>query len=409
MPVRPFDLNLRHLRALVATVEHGSVSAAALAVALSQPALTQGLAKLERQLAVTLLERHSAGVRPSPAGTVMAGRVTAALRQLAAASREAARSTRGFARPETLMTATQVRAFLALAEQGSFVAAAAAEGLSQPALHRAVRDLEQVCGVPLVERRGRGVGLTPPGRRIARGIRLAAREIEAGIVEVTGNRGGGRIVIGAMPMSRALVLPHAIAASVRQDHRAEIVVVEGSWRDLMEPLRDGVIDLTVGSLREQAPPDLEQRALFVDDVAIVGRGDHPLVADPAPGLDALARYGWIVGQEGTPLRAAWNALFAGRTPPFAPIECGSVMVIRGVLLDTDLLTLLSPDQVAIELRTGTLAIVGAATPRVRRTIGITTRRDWHPTQAQARFLSLLRNAVEYARLPEIQYRSGFSD
>lgn len=399
MRAAPFDLNLRHLRALVATVEHGSVSAAAAAVALSQPALTQGLAKLEAQLGTALLERHATGVRPSAAGTIMAERTTAAFRQLAAATREALRGGRGFARPEALMTATQLRAFLGLADQGSFVAAAVAQGLSQPALHRAVRDLEQVCGAALVERRGRGVGLTPAGKRIARGIRLAARELEAGVVEIDGDREGGRIVVGAMPLSRALVLPHAIAATVREGSRAEIVVIEGSWRELMEPLRDGIIDLTVGSLRDQAPPDLEQRELFVDDVAIVARAGHPLAAHPAPTLDALAGYGWIVGQAGTPVRAAWDALFAGRPPPPSPIECGSVMVIRGVLEESDLLTLLSPDQVSIELRTGTLAIIGPSA-RGRRTVGVTTRRDWRPTSAQAHFLALLEAAAYRTRLPE---------
>lgn len=405
MSAAPFDLNLRHLRALAAAVEHGSINSAAAAVALSQPALTQGLAKLEALLGTALLERHSTGVRPSPAGATMADRTTAAFRQLAAAMREALRGTRSFARPETLMTATQLRAFLGLADEGSFVAAAAAQGLSQPALHRAVRDLEQLCGAALVERRGRGVGLTPAGKRIARGIRLAARELEAGIVEIAGEREGGRIVIGAMPLSRALVLPHAIAAAVRDRSRAEIVVVEGSWRELMEPLRDGLIDLTVGALRETPPPDLEQRPLFVDDVAVIGRAGHPLLNDlalgPAPGLEALGCYGWIVGQTGTPLRAAWDALFAGRPPPLAPIECGSVMVIRGVLIDSDLLTLLSPDQVALELRTGTLAVVAAAGARARRTIGVTTRRDWRPTGAQARFLQLLEAAVRQTRLPKI--------
>jgi DNA-binding transcriptional LysR family regulator len=394
-----FDLNLRHLRALVATIEHGSVSAAAAAVALSQPALTQGLAKLEAQLGVTLLERRPGGVRATAAGRMMGDRVTAALRQLAAATREALRPGRGYARPEALMTATQLRAFLGLADEGSFVAAAAAQGLSQPALHRAVRELEQVCAAPLVERRGRGVVLTATGRRIARGIRLAAREIEAGMAEIAAD-GAERIVVGAMPLSRALVLPHAIAASIRKGSIADIVVVEGSWRELMEPLRDGVIDLTIGALRDDAPPDLDQRALFTDDIAVVARAGHPLAGDTPPSLDDLARYGWIVGSAGTPLRALWDGLFDGHVAPLAPIECGSVMVIRGVLGDTDLLTLLSPDQVAMELRSGVLATVGPPVPGARRTIGLTTRRDWRPTAAQARFTALVEHAARATRIPE---------
>jgi DNA-binding transcriptional LysR family regulator len=69
-----FDLNLRHLRALREAVTHGSLNRAAEAAGLSQPALTQGLSKLERQLGVLLFERHSKGIAPTPAGTAMAER-----------------------------------------------------------------------------------------------------------------------------------------------------------------------------------------------------------------------------------------------------------------------------------------------------------------------------------------------
>ncbi len=198
--ITPFDMNLRHLRALSAIAAHRSMNAAAQAVNLSQPALTQGLAKLERQLGTPLFDRHPDGVSPTEAGVLMADRATIAVEYLTLATKPALRrGGRGFARPEQLMTASQLHAFLALADAGSFVGAAATTGLSQPALHRAVRDLEQICGVALAERRGRGVVLTNMGRRLARGVRLAARELAAGIAEVAGTQDSGRIAIGAMP------------------------------------------------------------------------------------------------------------------------------------------------------------------------------------------------------------------
>ncbi len=101
MTVAPFDLNLRHLRAIQAIAARGSMSAAADAVSLSQPALTQGIAKLERQLGVTLFERRTDGMTPTPAGTIFAERGAAAIGHLAAASSR--RNGRGFARPEMLM------------------------------------------------------------------------------------------------------------------------------------------------------------------------------------------------------------------------------------------------------------------------------------------------------------------
>lgn len=396
----PFDLNLRHLRALSAMVDHGSLSAAAEAVGLSQPALTQGLGKLERQLGAALFDRRSDGVAPTPAGACMADRSARAFAHLAQATRGGGRTPRGFARPEQLMTATQLHAFLRLADAGSFAGAAAASGQSQPALHRAVRDLEQICATPLAERRGRGVSLTAAGRRLARGIRLAAGEIAAGIVEAGGGEDSGRIGIGAMPLSRALVLPHAIAAFSRGTPRAVLDVIEGSWRELVDPLRDGVIDLMIGALRDEPPPGLEQRALLTDRLSVIGRRGHPLAATAAPGLDALAAHGWIVGSAGTPLRAQWEAMFAGRPLPPAPIECGSVMVIRGVLRDSDLLTLLSPDQVALEIDRGMLTTIGPPLAHGVRTIGITTRSGWRPTAAAARLIALIEAAARATRVPE---------
>jgi LysR family transcriptional regulator of gallate degradation len=397
----PYGLNLRHLRALSAIVAHGSMSAAARAVNLSQPALTQGLAKLERQLDAILFDRHADGVSPTAAGIIMSERVVSAVEHLTIATRSAARrGGRGFAAPETLMTASQLQGFLALADAGSFVAAAITTGVSQPALHRAVRDLEQICGVAIAERRGRGVVLTAAGRRLARGARLAAREIGAGIAELTSDEVSGRIAIGAMPLSRALLLPRAIAAFVGGTPRAVIDVAEGSWRELVDPLRDGVIDLMIGALRDEAPPGLEQRVLFEDRLVVIGRADHPLSRISDPVLEDLARYDWIVGQDDTPLRAHWQALFAGHTAPAAPIECGSVMVIRGVLRDSDLLTLLSPDQVALEIDSGLLTTIGKPLKHGLRKIGITTRVGWRPTPAQMRFIALIEATASTTRVPE---------
>jgi LysR family transcriptional regulator of gallate degradation len=402
MSLAPFDLNLRHLRALSAIVAQGSMSAAAQAVSLSQPALTQGLAKIERQLGTTLFDRRADGVRPTEAGLLMAERAGAALDHLAAATRSGLRGGgRGFTRPDLLMTGTQLHAFLSLVEAGSFAGAALRTGITQPALHRAVRDLEQVCGVPLAERSGRGLVVTTAGRKLARGVRLAATEIAAAIGEISPDPGiGSRITIGAMPLSRAILLPAAIAALVRAEPRAAIDVREGSWRELVDPLRDGAIDLMVGALRDPPPAGLRQDHLFEDRLVVVGRAGHPLATVADPTLADYARFGWIIGHAETPLRQHWQDLFAGATPPSAPIECGSVMVIRGILRESDLLTLLSPEQVAIEMDSGALCQIGPPLPQGERAIGVTTREGWRPTGVQQRFLALLRDAADATRLQE---------
>jgi DNA-binding transcriptional LysR family regulator len=398
----PFDLNLRHLRALGDVLELRSLNRAAEAAGLSQPALTQGIAKLERKLGVRLFDRHSGGVVPTAAGIALADRARRAFACLSPKRRRAGRaSLRGFSKPEQLMTATQLQAFLHFAEAQGFAGAAAQSGISQPGIHRAVRELEQISGQVLAERRGRGMMLTAAGQALARATRLAAAEIAAGIAEARGeSHSSGRITIGAMPLSRALVVPQALARFIRDHPGTVIDVVEGSWRELIEPLLDGVIDIMIGALREEPPAGIEQVPLFTDTAAVFARKDHPLAGKRIT-LAQLRSQSWVIGPKGAPLRQHWETLFEGDLPP-VPVECGSVMVIRGLVMESDLLTLLSPDQIAVELEAGMLERIDCNLPLGLRSIGLTTREDWLPTAAQRQLIELLRNAADSTRLRKNQ-------
>jgi LysR family transcriptional regulator, regulator for genes of the gallate degradation pathway len=121
---------------------------------------------------------------------------------------------------------------------------------------------------------------------------------------------------------------------------------------LIEPLRDGEIDLLIGALRESAPgDDVVQVPLFEDQPVVIGRAGHPLAKARGITPDLLAAYPWTISAPGTPLRLLWERMFerAHLPPPVVPVECGSVITIRQILLDSDFLTLLSPDQIAVEL------------------------------------------------------------
>lgn len=369
--------NIRHYAALAATVRHGSLSRAARAVNLSQPALTQAISGLETSLGVTLFERGPAGMAPTDPARLLAARAKAAIAQIGSPR----------------VTGTQVRAFLAVARAGSYAAAAEATGLSPASLHRAVADLSVALGQRLLERRGRSLLLTPAGLRRARGFGLAMAELRSGLAEVAAWQGksGGKIILGAMPLSRARWLPEAIARFAAAHPGVDIAVHEGSHAELAGPLRDGEIDLILGALREEAEvDDLVQEAVFEDRPALVMRAGHPLLgaADPAA---ALLSYPWLLPGRETPLRRYWEAMIRtlGHEPPHVGIECGSVMMIRQLLLAGDGLTLLSPDQVSVELDAGLLATLPTPVPVVR-TIGIATRTGWRPTAVQAGFLAELR-------------------
>ncbi|HEX9857171.1 MAG TPA: LysR family transcriptional regulator, partial [Paracoccaceae bacterium] len=175
------DFNLRHLRAFAKTYELGTLLAAARAVNITQPALTQGLARLEDQFDARLFERQSDGMHPAEAGHLLYPRVITAL--------ELIRSTR--------VTHTQMHAFMALAKEGSYAEASTATGLARASLHRAVADLELALSQKLLRRRGRGLELTPIGRTTARRFSLAQAELSAALEELSALKGDvtGRVVV----------------------------------------------------------------------------------------------------------------------------------------------------------------------------------------------------------------------
>lgn len=391
MPTYPFDLNLRHLRALLAISEHGSISRAADLVNLSQPALTQGLAKLETQFHYALFERRTDGMVATRMGQLVIERTHAALGHLATGAKG---FTRVFSQPENLLTMKQIRAFVALADAGSFVGAAANTGLSQTAVHRGVRELESIMGTTMVERRGRGVWINSGGKRFARSARLAMSELSAAIADSQDESDGEHISIGALPLARPFLVPAAMGRLATERPRAMFEISEGSWREMVEPLRDGRIDMIVGTLRSYEIADLRQIPILEDELVIAAGAEHPLAGPEAASVSALREYPWILPPKNSPLRGELERLFTGGELPFAPIETGSVMIIGRLLTEGRFLTLLSPSQIALQISAGLLARVGPPLPDTIRRLGMTVRQDWRPTRLQRRFMEILMDLGE---------------
>jgi DNA-binding transcriptional LysR family regulator len=390
------DLNLRHLHALTVVVASGGISAAAPQVNLSQPALTQAIAKLERQLHSPLFDRQPGGMAPTEAALLLVPRIARALAYIAHGVRLARRSQRlpALAGLERRVALGQLRALTAVDQAGNYSLAAARSGVSQPAVYRAVHDLSELIEVPLTMRRGKTVQSTPAATRMLRLVRLALAELAAGLDELASLRSerGGRIALGVMPLARAILLPQVLARFSRAYPNARINVVEGPYAEVLNDLREGNLDLLVGAMRDRLPVrDVVQEGLFDDDPVIVARAGHPL-AGARFDFARLLDYPWVIAAPGAPVRARWERMFRehGHEPPAPRIECGSVLVTRGLLLEDDWLTLMSRDQFLIERRAGLMTELASAGEGLRRRIGLTTRADWHPTRLQSAFVETFR-------------------
>lgn len=381
------SVNLRHLRVFAAVASHGSITRAAEDALVSQPAVTQSMAKLGREAGTALLRRTPQGLFPTEAGSALARRVGRALAILDPALDAVA--------PRLRLTATaaQLHALTAMAETENFTLAARRLGVAQPTVHRAVTQLEQEAGRALFERTARGMPATRACLALARAARLAFAELDqadADIAELFG-REVGRIVVGAMPLSRSSILPSAIAAFRTQRAALPVLIRDGPYEELLAGLRRGEIDMLIGALRDPAPTgDVEQELLFQDDLVLVAGPRHPLVGRVGLTAADLAGHPWVVARRGTPARAHFDRLFDDGAAPASIVESGSVILARELLYSTSHLACISRAQALVGAARGLMTILPLEVPGSTRPIGLTLRSDWMPTRAQSDFLDQLR-------------------
>ncbi|GLP66419.1 LysR family transcriptional regulator [Streptomyces sp. TUS-ST3] len=210
----------------------------------------------------------------------------------------------------TDVSLTALRVFRAVAEQGTFTAAAASLGYTQSAVSRQIAAIERAAGAELLERRREGVRLTAAGRLVMRRATIVLDEIDATARELSGLPGQAATVrLGWLPSAGAALVPRALAALRATDPGIQVVGREGGTPALVRALRAGSLDLALlSSAPPFRPPDdespplalqtLTERALCLAVPAAhpLARGDFVDVADlrgqrwiasPASGEDRL--------------------------------------------------------------------------------------------------------------------------
>ncbi len=229
-----------------------------------------------------------------------------------------------------------VQHFIAVVEAGSLRAAAAKLGISQPALTKIVRRLEDQTGVPLLQRSAGGVTLTSFGEAFLRhGRQLQATWAHASS-ELRALRAGaaGQIRIGAGPSWHRILLPRAISL-FRADHpQVRLTVRHGEERTLKEMLRTGQLDIVVAALPAAGQDaELDALPLIHDPYRIFARRDHPLQRQDSVRLDELLAWPWLLSTPGTLIRERLVALFqAHRLPPPEPVVETDIVPFRLALL-----------------------------------------------------------------------------
>lgn len=400
-------VNFRHLKAFLAVAELSSVTKASANLYRSQSTITRSIQELETALGAELFERKAAGMLCNAYGAALRHRVTRALSEFDAGVNEIMGRSGGWADPlglhfpASLFHETRLTAFVKLAEVGHMPSVARELGLTQPAVSRAINELERNLDMRLFQRTPQGMLLTGTGETLYVRVKRALHELRLAETDVSALQGStkGRIVIGALPLGRTSILPMAITSVLVQHPHLQVATVEGAYDVLASQLRSGDIDFIFGALRPaEQVRDLAGEALFSDCMAIVVRAGHPLTRVQQPALQDLSACQWVLPNHGTPSRKQLELAFKleGLRAPSATVETSDPAILCGMLRGTDYVTAISPRQLEHEISSGMLAVLNIPLPNTTRLIGITHRRDTAPTRAAAALMAAIRHAINAA-------------
>ena len=168
-----------------------------------------------------------------------------------------------------------LRGFVAIAELGSFHAAADALHLSQPALTRRLQKLEATLGVQLIDRDSRQLRLSSVGRDFFFKAKRLLDELDAAVLGIRelADQASGEVTIGAVPTATYYFLPRVIEDFNTQYPRIRIRILDLSANDVLEAVQRGQAEFGINLLGAQEP-DIDFEPLLRDPFLFVCRNDH---------------------------------------------------------------------------------------------------------------------------------------
>jgi LysR family transcriptional regulator of gallate degradation len=396
-------LPLRHIRAAHAVLSGGGVRSSSESLLRAASAVSRSVSLLERAVGLPLFERKGRGMLPTPAGLLLKSRFQRLAGELETviAEANAARAAEGgeqlpLASTELLYDERRLAVASLLADVQHMPTAGRLLGIGQPAVSHAVAQLETALRQKLFIRSPRGLLPTDLGTRwVLRFDRVLAelRYLQDDLAAARG-RMQGWIMVGALPLSRTHVLPRAISALQSHHPGLRVRAIESPYEELCAGLLSGKVDFIIGAMRPETDGALRVEPLFADDLRVIASAKHPLHRRRRVALADLRDAAWVLSRPGSPLRSSVEAFFAahGEPPPVPMVETGDLALVRGMLLEGGMLTVLSTHQLRYELDTGQLCELAVDMKGLQRQIGLTTRSGAHLPASVLALLDEIRRA-----------------
>lgn len=237
----------------------------------------------------------------------------------------------------------QLKALIAAADHGSIRAAARSVFLSQAALTKALRELEEELDIALVNRTTHGVQLTDAGRLVYARASAIVAQMRAARDEVERLKGGasGTLRAAISPLPALTILPAAYQAFRRRMPDVDLHLIEGNLEMSLPRLREGALDfVAAGTVESHDSSEFNHTDLCTDDIAVLCRRGHP--AERATTIEEILPFDWIQYSANTDFAARHEESMLASGAPLTKrtVKCSSVTLTVSLLSSTDAIAFL---------------------------------------------------------------------
>lgn len=290
----------------------------------------------------------------------------------------------------------QLKAFVAVAEEGSIRAAARRLNVSPAALTKAVKELELALGVSLVVRTARGVQLTGLGQQLQVRARLIVAEMQRARDDIEQAQGAttGAVAAAITPAAAVTILPDAFRAFRRRFPIARVSLIEGFPGVALPRLHDGTLDFAVAVVvPELLAAEFDHAELYASRSLIVVRRGHPLAS--ATTLADLVDADWLMNPSPeSSTQVLFNCFVAHGLPvPARVVECPSYGVAHSLIMGSDLIASMPEQLLEAEWARDHIAVLPIRETLPALSVQVITRRDSPLTPAASMLLDCLRDSA----------------
>ena len=254
------------------------------------------------------------------------------------------------------MDLRQLRYFIALTEYRSFVRAAEAMGITQPAFSRAIQSLEQNFGCPLVDRASKALHPTPEGLVVlqhARRLVQGANQLSNEVLQMT-KLDAGELHFGSGPALAVRLVPQALQHFIASHPGIRTALMVDNAERLGQALRREQIEFFVDDIRPfEADPNFHTEPLTPRPGLFFCRPGHPLLAKDSLSTNDLFAYPLASALLAPGVRKRLANL-SGRSDFIPHLQTEHLEVLRSVVLASDAVGTASEEAVAEDLASGRL-------------------------------------------------------